>query len=200
MNLGSSYLPLLNCRNLLAINMLITQQGSVKRETELQGCPSPDLLKIAAKQQGRWIIPDPCPACQDHACYYCFPWNCPSKIRASSPSWKPSGFVTEYWNLVPGKQQREPKFPFQMQHVNIWLGSLPSRASTAQSNGRKGRCWRASFSMFPLSQTGFQSLGKVLLSLVPFIIFTLGHLPFSSRRGKRIHPGCWSQLLTIHYT
>lgn len=45
---------------------------------------------------------------------------------------KNSGFVTGYWNLVPGKQQGKPEFPFQMQHVNTWLGSLPSRASAIQ--------------------------------------------------------------------
>lgn len=52
----------------------------------------------------------------------------------------------------------------------------------------------------PIKPERFPCLRKVLLSLVPFIIFTLGHLPFSSRRGKRIRTGCWSQLLTIHYT
>lgn len=124
-----------------------------------------------------------------------------AQAMTSSLSWKPSGFVPGNWNLVPGKQQWELEFPFQNSHSKsnmcLWLSSLPWRASSALSCGHRGHCWRGSV---PLKPDRIWSLRKVLLSFVLFLIFTLGHFFFSRRRGKRIHPGRWSQLLTIHYT
>lgn len=49
MNLGSSYLPLVNCRNLFAIKILVAKQGSVKKRKRNSGMPSSWSLKNCCK-------------------------------------------------------------------------------------------------------------------------------------------------------
>lgn len=113
---------------------------------------------------------------------------------------------TETWCLGSNSESSSshsripiPEFPFQKQHVPLarlpGLESLLCSVLWPQRSLLEGKAQSV-----PLKPDSVWSLRKVLLSLVLFLIFTLGHFPFSSRSGKRIHPGWWSQLLTIHYT
>lgn len=117
-----------------------------------------------------------------------FPTELPKQNQGIVTVMETQRFCQRVLNLGAWEATARAEVPIPNATRERWLGSLPSRASAAQSNGHKGRCWRGSFSVFPLSQTGFQSLRKVLLSLVPFIIFTLGHVPFSSRKRQEDSP------------
>lgn len=130
-------------------------------------------------------IPRPSQPAQEHGwdCYHCQPWNCPSSdtITAMETQW----FCTRKMKPGAGKatvrdQVPIPEFPFQKQHVP--LAQLPALQSLLCSV-----LWPQKSQSVPLKHV--QKLRKVLLSLVLFLTFTLGHFPF--RQQKRQEDSPW---------
>lgn len=125
--------------------------------------------------------------------------------QAMTPlSWKPSGFVTGNWNLVPGKQQWELELPFQSSHSRVSIpkatcasGSAPS---SALSCGHRGHCWKGTLRLFPLSQTVSEA-GEKFYFLLCFFWFSLWVTSLSAAeeaRGFTLADGvsCW-QYITL---
>lgn len=95
-------------------------------------------------------------------------------------------FVTEYWNLVPGKQQQEPNFLFQTEYV--YLAFLPPfKSHSCSVQWPQKSLLGEAFQYVPIRPNWFSKLKESFAFSCALSNFHFGSPPFQQQKRPTIH-------------